>query len=340
MKNINLTTNEMAKLIKTTDLLGKVNVLIAKMENPFLLTYILESIDTLSSNEVENIHSTYDGAADDIIINNDMSPYVRYRETLKQSHQRLIASEIIRPKDIVWINTNIRAIKSGFRKTPVEIKNNKGVVIHKGASADQIPTLISELTNDINEDRDMNLIIKALLIHHKFENIHPFTDGNGRTGRILFALLLSKYQILDIPASVFSYSVLKNKNKYYKALNQADQGDFHFYISEMLDILNESLEITIEFAKKLDEKLKAILSFDKVKDNKNLQAVLKKSFVGVKTTAKYISRKLDMNQKTVKKYLDVLVDLNILKQEVKGKYKPYKNLVLEKLINDYFTKTK
>ena len=336
IKKFKYTNEILLKLVTTTELLGKLNVLIGKIDNPYILTYILESIDTLNSNEVENIHSTYDEAALEVIINDKNSEYLRYRNTLKQGHKRLLASEIIRSTDIEWINSSLRNVDEGFRKLPVTIKDNKGNIIHHGVDANEIPLLMANLVKVINEEDNTNAIIKSLLIHHEFERIHPFSDGNGRTGRILFALLINKYNVLEIPASVFSYSVLKNKDKYYKALSKADDGDLNYYLLSMLEIFNHSLEVSIDFIKKLNKKIKEISTFEEIKENKKLEKILFASFSGIKITTKYISKKLLINQKTVKKYLDLLVNLNILKQEVIGKYRPYKNLIIEELINTYF----
>ena len=336
IKEFKYTNAILLKLISTTELLGKLNILIAKMTNPYILTYILESVDALNSNEIENIHSTYDEAALDIIINNKSSDYLRYRKTLKQAHKRLVSSEIIRVKDIQWINFSLRGVDECFRKLPVTIKDNKGNIIHYGVDANKVPILMGELIKEINEESNINPIIKSLLIHHKFEEIHPFNDGNGRTGRIIFALLINKYNVLEIPASVFSYSVFKNKSDYYKALHKADEGNYNFYLLTMLEIFNHSLEVSINFIEELNQKIKLISDFNEIKENRKLEKVLIATFSGIKVTTKYIAKKLDMNQKTVKKYLDILVNLNILKQEVIGKYRPYKNLIIEKLVNDYF----
>lgn len=330
------TQKTMELLIRATDLLGKVNVHIAKMENPFLLTYLLESVESITSNEVENIFSTVDEGTDDYIADNKTSPYVMYREALKQAHVRLHNNEIIRVSDIEQINAQIRGHKYGYRKTPVTIKDSNGLVIHSGANANEVPALMSTLVKKINEDWTENSIVKALLIHHEFEKIHPFADGNGRTGRILFALLLTKFNVLDIPASVISYCILKNKGKYYEALHRADEGDYSFYLETMLTLLIQSLEITIEFAKTLRAKIESILALEEINSNETLTLITKATFRGAKVTSSYVASKTGVDIKTAIKYLDVLVNMNILIKEVKGKYRPYKNLIIAQLLDQYF----
>lgn len=338
MKTYIPSNDEYRLLAKTIELFGKLNVIIAKMENPYFLTYLLEAIDTISSNSIENIHSTVDSEITNIIINdnNNVTPYVRYRETLKQAHRRLQNNDIIRIKDIKWINTRIRGQESSFRKTPITIEDDKRNVVHLGVDAHKLDNEMDQLIKSINEIDDSNLIIKALLIHHKFEYIHPFLDGNGRTGRILLAILFTKFQIMDIPTSALSYSIAKNKKTYYESLNKADKGNESFYILNMLQILNDSLEITIRFAKDVSIAKNKILKYDEVENSKQFSAVAKWSFSSVRMSNKYLIRKTKLNNKTVKKYIDKLVDLSVIEVIRKGKYRIYKNIILDNLLQKYF----
>ena len=344
IKNDDLNFEIMKKLVITKELIGKLNVLISEMKNKYILTYIIEKIDAISSNEVENIHTTVDEAANDFIQKDISSAFVRYREALKNIHQKLELNEgIIKLEDVISINDRIRGHKIGLRKSPskiVKTKKSNNKTIHIGANAQDLQELISKLINIINNENDeIDPIIKSLLIHHYFEHIHPFADGNGRTGRILFAILLTKYNVLKVPASVFSYSVLKNKDKYYKALHLADKQEYIKYLQIMLDIFNSSLKTSIDFAKDLNsiyKKAESIILEEY--ENKKMLNLLSYCFVGVKFSIKYLIKKTNLNNKTLKKYLNYFENLNIVKQEVKGRYRPYKNLLIENLIYKYWKK--
>ena len=345
IKDDDLTLEIMRKLVNTKELLGKLNVLIAKMKNKYILTYIIEKIDAISSNEIENIHTTVDEAANDIVKKDFASPFVRYREALKTAHQKLSEKGIIQQEDIVWINNRIRGKNIGLRKTPVKIvkKNySNEQTIHQGVDANKLPELMSELIKIINsENNDLDPIIKSLLIHHQFEYMHPFADGNGRTGRIIFAILLTKYNVLEVPASVFSYSAVKNKEKYYKALRLADQNDYVKYLEIMLEIFNSSLKMSIDFAKDLNSQYEwsEKIVFDTYQNTKLLN-LLPHCFVGVKFSINFLVKKTKLNNKTIKKYLNYFEILHIVEQEVKGTYRPYKNLLIEKLIYKYWKNSK
>ena len=339
-----LTNNDLplfvlGELLKTKDLLAELNLLIAKskIKNPYLLTYILEKVEAISSNEIENIHTTIDEAANDIVFDNKTSPYVRYREALKNAHKKLQVSEILRPNDIVKINNCVRGKKIGFRKTPIKIIETRNQeTLHSGSNAQDIQKLVTDLTSWVNQTTTkLDPVIKALLFHNQFEYIHPFTDGNGRTGRILFAIIITKYKVLEVPASIFSYSVAQKKEKYYNALKIADKGDYNRYLEIMLGIFNDSLQIAITFITSLHNKYLEIV---KLVTNRTLNPkvleLLPYCFFGVKFTIKFLERKTKLNHKTITKYLKELQNIDIIKQEISGKYRPYKNLIIENLINE------
>lgn len=78
---------------------------------------------------------------------------------------------------------------------------------------------LNELEKYINEEHDLNPLIKAALIHYQFETIHPFDDGNGRIGRILILLYLLQKQVIHSPALYISYYLKQHRNEYYQKLN-------------------------------------------------------------------------------------------------------------------------
>lgn len=326
----------MHKLIIATDHIGKLNTRIAKFQNPYILTKLLEGVDAINSNKIENIFLTIDEGTDQCIENNNTSPYVRYREALKESHKRLMISGLIRSSDIEFINSLIRASKVGFRKTPISIKDSEGNIIHTGIDASEIPQAISDMLDNLNGERIINKIIEALIIHHQFEYIHPFGDGNGRTGRILLSLMFYKFNIIDIPASVISFSIYQNKSKYYNALKEADQGNYETYLSIMLDMLIESLTLTLGFADELINKIKQIKELEINIPNKHLDNLIDYCFTGLKVSNRYLVKKLGINNKTVSKYIDELEKVGVMKKERNGKFTPYRNLVIAELLSKFF----
>ena len=95
----------------------------------------------------------------------------------------------------------------------------------------QEPEIVIRLMRDlgrfINDDTtfDADPLIKMALIHHQFESIHPFYDGNGRTGRIINVLYLIKQGLLDIPALYLSRHIVRTKTDYYRLLQEMREHD-------------------------------------------------------------------------------------------------------------------
>lgn len=125
---------------------------------------------------------------------------------------------------------------------------------------------------------------------------------------------------------------MKSKDAYYKALKLADQDKMNDYYIIMLELLNESLELTL---KVIDDIIK-ILSIRLENRNEKESKIIEYIFAGVKTSNKYLAKKTGLNNKTVSKYVDLFVKEGFLVKENKGKYVAYKNLDLDTIISKYF----
>ncbi|MBU2842057.1 Fic family protein [Acidithiobacillus thiooxidans] len=104
----------------------------------------------------------------------------------------------------------------------------------------------------INDDALFNVdpLIKMALIHHQFESIHPFYDGNGRTGRIINVLYLVKAELLDIPLLYLSNYIVRNKGEYYRLLQTVrDDEAWEEWVMYMLDAVEQTAEQAIKMIK-------------------------------------------------------------------------------------------
>jgi Fic family protein len=107
---------------------------------------------------------------------------------------------------------------------------------------------MTNLEQYINSNmQDIDPLIKMAIIHHQFESIHPFYDGNGRTGRIINILYLAKHDLLDMPILYLSNYIIQHKSEYYRLLqNVREQGSWDDWILYMLDAVEQTAKDTIQ----------------------------------------------------------------------------------------------
>ena len=131
--------------------------------------------------------------------------------------------KMLRTCHILSIQSQLEGNDAGFRKLPgTELVNeHTGDVIYRPLQPNEIASYMTNLEQYINTDDTTDPLIKMAIIHYQFESIHPFYDGNGRTGRIINILYLIHQRLLDIPVLYLSRYIIKNKNTYYKTLQNA-----------------------------------------------------------------------------------------------------------------------
>ena len=146
-----------------------------------------------------------------------------YARALREGFERVRQTGLITNNDILQIQATLEANEAGFRKLPgTALKNDRTgeTVFTPPQSHAEIVALMDNLERFINEDglSDLDPLVKMAVIHHRFETIHPFYDGNGRTGRILNILYLVKEGLLGTPILYLSRYINQNKPEYYRLL--------------------------------------------------------------------------------------------------------------------------
>jgi Fic family protein len=230
---------------------------------------------------------------------------------------------------------------AGLRKTPgTSLKNQlTGEIVYTPPQhPDEILNLMQNLVDFINDDdiSDIDALIKMALIHHQFESIHPFYDGNGRTGRIINILYLVIKDLLNIPTLYLSRYIIENKNEYYRLLQFVrDTGSWDEWIIYIL----KGIEVT------------AIRNIGLVKDIKTLmlnykqtirkecpkiysQDLLNNLFRHPYTKIEFLETELQISRLTAVKYLNLLTEKGLLyKQKVQNS-----NFYINKPLFDLFVK--
>ena len=195
---------------------------------------------------------------------------------------------------------------------------------------------MKNLEDYINNDEDMvDPLIKLAIIHYQFESIHPFYDGNGRTGRILNILYLVLKDLIDAPILYLSKYIIRNKIEYYKLFQKTrETGNFEEWIIYMLIGIEEMSEETIGIINKIRDEIinmkHELRNRTKIYSKELLEAL----FFEFYTKIPYIQKQLDVSDKTAQKYLDILVEQGFLTSEKIGRERIYKNERLFKIIKE------
>jgi Fic family protein len=174
------------------------------------------------------------------------------------------------------------------------------------------------------------------IIHHRFESIHPFYDGNGRTGRILNVLYLVKEGLLDIPVLYLSRYINQYKTRYYELLQKTSaENQWEEYILYMLKGIEETSKQTIEIIRGIRDLMKKQKDLMKSTLPKIYsQDLLNNIFMHPYTRVRVLSQALSVQGRTAKKYLDELESIGILEKKALNKKSAlYINIDLMKLLS-------
>ena len=218
--------------------------------NPRLFLDTIHLQEAKASSEIENIITTNDDlyqaiVADKKFDNPAVKEVISYKEALWHGLDLLKKKPFITTNLCIDIVQRIKQNTSGIRTTPgTTLSNSKGETIYTPPSGEtNIREKLANLEKFINEPSKLDPLIKMALMHYQFEAIHPFSDGNGRTGRILLLLYLKLEKLLDIPAIYLSEYIIDNKAAYYKKLGLVtEKEDWEGWILYMLDMIEKTSE--------------------------------------------------------------------------------------------------
>ena len=330
----------LTKTIKASRALAELNGAIRNLPNPSLFLDTLHLQEAKASSEIENIITTNDDLYQAVVADKKFKPatkeVINYKKALWLGFKRLEQKPFITANLCVELVQCIKQNTAGIRTSPgTTLSNIKGDVIYTPPSGeDIIREKMANLETFINTYKSIDPLIKMAIAHYQFEAIHPFSDGNGRTGRILLLLQLKQEQLLDIPALFLSEYIIEHKNKYYKGLRAVtEKNDWTKFILYMLDMV----EITA--IKGLDrlETITQAMETTGLNIKEKLPKVYSKDLVEVIFKLPYTKRQnlIDIGlgtPKTVGNYLIALEEEGFLKSVKVGKEKLYLNQSLMKIL--------
>lgn len=329
------------KTIKASRALAQLNGAIRNLPNPSLFLDTIHLQEAKASSEIENIITTNDDlyqavVADKKFDNSATKEVISYKEAIWLGFKHLEKKPFITTNLCIELVQCIKQNTAGIRANPgTTLSNAKGEVIYTPPSGEQvIREKMANLETFINENDSLDPLIKMAISHYQFEAIHPFTDGNGRTGRILLLLQLKLEKLLDIPALFLSEYIIHHKDKYYKGLRAiTEKNDWSKFILYMLDMVEttaikglDRLESIIQLMESTGQEIK-----------ERLPKVYSKDLVEVIFKLPYTKRQnlIDIGlgtPKTVGNYLMALEQEGFLKSVRVGKEKLYLNQKLMRIL--------
>lgn len=322
------------KTISAGRALAQLKGTLLNLPNPTLFLDTIYLQEAKASSEVENIITTNDElykslVADRKVENSATKEVLSYKEALWLGLEQLKKKPFITTNLCISIVQCIKQSTASVRNTPgTTLNNTKGKIIYTPPSGEKvIREKLKNLEKFINEDETIDPLIKMALMHYQFEAIHPFTDGNGRTGRILLLLYLKLSGLLDTPAIYLSEYIIKHKAEYYKCLRGVtENNEWENYILYMLDM------IEVTSMKGLERLNKIITSIETTAEEikKKLPKIYSKDLIEILFRLPYTKRQhlIDENignLKTVGNYLIALEENKFLKSVKVGKEKLYLN---------------
>ncbi|MFA7197230.1 MAG: Fic family protein [Clostridiales bacterium] len=287
------------------------------------------------SSEIENIITTHDELYKAMSRENYKSSaakeVVNYRTAVWHGYKQIKEKEFLSTNMMIEIQEFIESNRAGVRKLPGTVLKNKttGEVIYTPPGSEQeILSLLANLEEYINNDADsVDPLIKLAVIHYQLECIHPFYDGNGRTGRIVNVLYMVLKNLLDSPILYLSKFIIINKTDYYRLLQEVTvQGQWEEWVLFMLKGIEETANETLTLIKKINESLK-----NTAEEIKNVlpkiysRELVDLIFFEFYTKIPYIEQGLGVSRKTAAKYLSDLEDAGFLVSEKVGRERIYLN---------------
>lgn len=335
------------KLVKAHQALAELKGITGIIPNQSILINTLSLQEAKDSSAIENIITTYDELYKSDSTAKQFSSRAAkevysYADALKNGYEKVKTHNLLTNTHIIEIQATIEQNDAGFRTVPgTELKNEQtGEIAYKPPQdANIIADLMSNLEKFINDDSVLSIdpLIKMAIIHHQFESIHPFYDGNGRTGRIINVLYLVKNKLIEMPILHLSRYINENKNKYYNLLQKVRDTE-NAWEEWVLFILEATIQ-TSHQTTLLIRKIKDQMQYYKTQIREKLpkvysQDLLNNLFRHPYTKVEFVTNELQIHRNTATKYLDELEKIGLLVKHKMGKENFYINTDLFVLLQN------
>ena len=320
----------------SAEIIAKQSILPEAAQEKFFNLLLINELQ--STNEIESIHSSKKEISEALSKKDSDSPNLRRFTGMATLYSYLDKKvQILEPNDfrkiydvLVGEEVSKEDVLDGevFRKGSVSVYAGNDIIHHGLATEDDINNGLADLIRFMNYD-NLPKLYKIFIGHYYFEYIHPFYDDNGRVGRYLLAKSLTS--VVDIfTAITLSYSINRNKNKYYKSFEKTshplNKGDMTLFVKENLELLVSGQEHILSFLTENIEKMFIARNYinDNIADDKlkNILFLLLQSHLfsakDALITHDEVSNILEISKRTLNKYLEENEDkITVIKKNPK-----------------------
>jgi Fic family protein len=326
--------------------LAELKGLAAGMPNQGILINTLGLQEAKDSSAIENIVTTHDelfrsATYPDLFASPAAKEVRHYVQALRVGFELVRSTGLLTANHMIEVQAELEQNNAGFRKLPgTALKDGAGRVVY---TPPQEPNAIVELMRDlerfINDDQafDADPLIKMAVVHHQFESIHPFYDGNGRTGRIVNVLYLVNKGLLETPVLYLSRAIVRNKPAYYRLLQAVrEQADapavWQEWVLYMLSAVEQTAAQTIGTVTDIKA---ALMDYKRrIREDHRFysQDLINNLFMHPYTKIEFVEHDLEVSRLTATKYLEALTAGGFVQKVKVGRSNYYINRALNAIL--------
>ena len=322
--------------------LAELKGLTESLPNGSLLVDTLAIQEAKDSSEIENIITTHD----ELYASKGDGPGTPAAKEVQHYIAALrVGSEIVKQEGLIRLSTiltvqaEIEGNNAGMRKVPGTVLKNQStgkVIYEPPQNAEDVKRLMNELVDFIHADDDLDPLLRMAIAHHQFKSIHPFYDGNGRTGRVLNLLMLQHAGLLDSPVLYLSRYITTTKADYYRLLQSTrETGNWAEWCVYMVKGVALTAQSGIGLIKALrdlmlDTKQRLRTALPKIYSQELLNNLFRYPY----TKIEFIEKDLGVSRITAARHLDLLAENGFVKKQKIGRANFYINQPLYELLTN------
>lgn len=345
-----ITIEILQALNKANKALAELKGLAKKLPNQAMLVNTIALREAKASTEIENIFTTDDDlykalSGDESSLDSNAKEVLHYREALWGSFKIIKEKNTFSTDLMIKIYQDIKQVHDGLRPVHTETVIKKrgsgslgGSVVYTPPRGEKvIAQKLDNLLEFLNDDAKYSYdpLIKMAVGHYQFEAIHPFRDGNGRTGRIINMLFMIQKQLLDVPILYMSAYIINHKDEYYEFLNKVTaQRNWRDWLLYMLSAVEETSSYTVDRINEIDRLFSRTLALVHEKLPHIHKEAVEKIFEQPYTSPKHFLDKKIKSINTAKKYLGQMEALGIMTSRKIGREVVYLNIDLFNLLSE------